>query len=101
MQREFTIQLRVDYADSEKNAAMRLACQLAAVHMLNKAMLLKDGQKPDIAVYSDDFYSGREQIELIPDTIQSGIDSLTGDNAVENALIAAFGEANANKDVQS
>jgi len=95
MQRQFTIELRVDYADNEKNQAMRLACQQAAQHLNATAVLLSDGQRPQIAVFSDDFYSGREEIELVSGTIQSGLDSIGGDandSPVSNELLNAFGQ---------
>lgn len=94
MQRQFTIELRVDYDDTGKNEAMRIAVRQAAQHVYAKANMLKDGQKPQIAAFSDDWYSGREEIEVIPDTIQSGLDSIAvdGDNEpeVSSELLAAF-----------
>jgi len=94
MQRQFTIEVRVDYEDSAKNEAMRLAVAQAAQHVYAKACLLKDGQKPTIAAFSDDWYSGREEIEVIPNTIQQGLDSITGDgdepSVVSDELLAAF-----------
>lgn len=95
MQRQFTIELRVDYEDSEKNAVMRQACQAAARHMFATANLIKDGQKPQVAIFSDDFYSGHEDITLLEDTIQNGIDSLGGvsaDDTVSSELLAAVTE---------
>ncbi len=95
IQRQFTIELRVDYADNEKNQAMRIACQQAAQHINATAILLADGQKPQIAVFSDDFYSGREEIELIPNTIQAGLDAIGGGDAptVSDEMLNAFGDA--------
>lgn len=97
MQRQFTIEVRVDYDDSNKNEAMRIAVKQAAQHVYAKACLLKDGQKPTIAAFSDDWYSGREEIEVIPDTIQKGLDSIAvdGDDSdaptpVSDELLAAF-----------
>jgi pyruvate/2-oxoglutarate dehydrogenase complex dihydrolipoamide dehydrogenase (E3) component len=96
IQRQFTIELRVDYADNEKNQSMRIACQQAAQHINATAVLLADGQKPQIAVFSDDFYSGREEIELITNTIQAGLDSIGGDaseSQVSDEMRNAFGGA--------
>jgi aspartate ammonia-lyase len=97
MQRQFTIELRVDYDDNGKNEAMRTAVKQAAQHVFAKASMLKDSQKPTIAAFSDDWYSGREEIEVIPDTIQSGLDSIAvdGDDSdaptpVSDELLAAF-----------
>src|ERR1035437_5238313 len=86
MQRMFTIELRVDYADAEKNDAMRTAIRQAAQHVNATACLLTDGVRPGIAVFSDDFYAGREEIGLIQETIQKGIDSIQGDPADEGGV---------------
>lgn len=76
MQRQFTIELRVDYADNEKNEAMRTALTSAARHVFATASLLADSVKPQIAIFSDDFFSGHEQIELLEDVIAQGVQQL-------------------------
>lgn len=94
MQRQFTIELRVDYADNGKNEAMRIAVAQAAQHIYAKANMLKDSQKPQIAAFSDDWFSGREEIEVIPGTIQQGLDAIgeaTAEDAPSAELLAAFG----------
>jgi hypothetical protein len=68
MQRQFTIELRVDYADKDKNAIMRTALAEAARHIFAKATVLADGQAPDIAIFSEDFFDGREVMNLMDDT---------------------------------
>jgi hypothetical protein len=87
MQRMFTIEIRVDYADPDKNDAMRTACRQAGQHVNATACLLADGVKPDIAIWSDDFFAGRDEIELIEDTIQKGLDSIQGD-AISDAPVS-------------
>lgn len=72
MQRQFTIEVRVDYADDGKNVVMKEAIQAAARHVYATASLLSDGVKPEIAVFSDDFFHGHEQIELLEDIIAKG-----------------------------
>lgn len=74
MQRQFTVELRVDYADNEKNDAMKKALAHAARHIYATAVLLADGVKPQVAVFSDDFFSGHEEIKLLDDVIQQGLD---------------------------
>lgn len=76
MQRQFTIELRVDYADNEKNDAMRQALTAGARHIYATATLLADNVKPQIAIFSDDFFSGHEQIELLEDVIAQGVQQL-------------------------
>lgn len=92
MQRQFTIELRVDYADQGKNDAMRLALQQAARHVYATGVLLADGVKPQIAVFSDDFFTGHEAIALLDDTVAQGISEIGGpdaDNGVSDELMAA------------
>lgn len=91
MNRQFTIELRVDYADAEKNEVMRRALQIAGRHMFATASLLSDGVKPQIAMFSDDFFDGHAEIALIEDTIQKGLDEVggEGDQGVSSELIAA------------
>ena len=92
MQRQFTIELRVDYADNEKNDAMRTALQAAARHVYATAMLLADAVKPQIAIFSDDFFAGHEQIALLEDTIQAGKDEIGGEQEtpVSDELLGAM-----------
>lgn len=94
MQRQFTIELRVDYTDNEKNDSMRTALQAAARHVYATASLLADGVKPQIAIFSDDFFAGHEVIELLDDTIAQGVKAITvdgnnEDEGVSSELLAA------------
>ncbi len=74
MQRQYTIELRVDYADADKNAAMRAALQHAARHVLATAGLIADsGVKPQIAIFSDDWFSGHDEIKLFDDIVAQGL----------------------------
>lgn len=76
--RQFTIELRVNYADADKNEVMRKACAAAARHVFATANLLADGVKPDIAIFSDDWFAGKEEISLMQDVIQQGLDETDG-----------------------
>lgn len=91
MNRQFTIELRVDYADADKNEVMRQALQIAGRHMYAVASLLHDGVKPQIAMFSDDFFDGHAQIALIEDVIQQGKDQIgsSPDEGVSSELIEA------------
>lgn len=91
MQRQFTIELRVDYEDADKNDTMRTACQAAARHVYATATLLADGVKPQIAIYADDFFSSQQEIALLDDTIQQGIDAsgLSDEAPVSSELMKA------------
>lgn len=91
MQRQFTIEIRVDYADSDKNAAMKQTLQQCARHAYATATLLSEGVKAQVAIFSDDFFSGHEEIMLIEDTIQQGLDEI-GDTkeVISSELIGAM-----------
>ena len=92
MQRQFTIEIRVDYADNGKTDVMKKAMQQAARHVFATATLLADGVKPQVAVFSDDFFTGHEEIALLDDTITQGIEAIqaTGEQEViSNELLAA------------
>lgn len=92
MQRQFTVELRVDYADPDKNDVMKKALQAAARHMYATAVLLSDsGMKPEIMLCSDDFFSGNEEMKLLDDTIQQGLDetNLPDEAPVSDELLRA------------
>lgn len=85
MIRQFTIELRVNYADTEKNETMQSACAAAARHMFATANLLADGTQPDIAIYSDDWFTGKKEISLLQDVIAQGKEEL-GDSLPEGEV---------------
>jgi hypothetical protein len=91
--RQFTIELRVNYADADKNEVMRKACAAAARHVFATANLLADGVKPDIAIFSDDWFAGKEEISLMQDVIQQGLDETSvaqnGEATVSSELMQA------------
>lgn len=73
MQRQFTIELRVDYEDKDKHEVMRKAVAAAARHVYATALLMNDQVKPQIAIFSDDFFQGHEDLKLLDDVIADGI----------------------------
>lgn len=94
MQRQFTMELRVDYADPEKNAAMQTALQAAARHAYATAVLLADPgmPAPQVAIFSDDNFTGHSEIALLDDTIATGLVSIGGgeEETVSRELLDAF-----------
>lgn len=68
-QRQFTIELRVDYKDAEKNTEMKKKLAQAARMLLATARLLADGQEPQCVLFSDDFFVGSQEIPLLDDTM--------------------------------
>lgn len=90
MQRQFTFELRVDYADNEKNEVMRQAFQRFGRNVYATASLLSDGIKPQVALFSDDFFDGHMDIALLEDTVAQGEAEIGGeDTAVSAELLEA------------
>lgn len=79
MQRSITIELRVDFADTGKKAQMQNLAAHVARMLLGGAKLLCDGkQDPQIVVFSDDFYSGIEEINILNLVGDSDVSTLEG-----------------------
>lgn len=93
MQRQWTIEARADFADPEKNDAITTAIREAAVHVHAVMALLSDGQKPQVACYSDDYFSGHEEIALHKDKLGDAIkehgDAMSGGGVSDELLQAA------------
>lgn len=94
MQRQFTIELRVDFADPDKLGPLTQTLQQAARHAYATAQLISDNPKStQIVIYSDDFFSGHQEIALLDDVIQHGLDATgetsSGSDGVSSELMAA------------
>lgn len=94
MQRQFTIELRVDFADQGKLGPLTQVLQQAARHAYATAQLLSDNPKStQIAIFGDDFFSGREEISLLDDVIQQGLDATgeetSGSDTISSELMGA------------
>lgn len=74
MQRQWTIEARADFADQEKNDAITEAIRRAAVHVHATMALLADGVKPQVVAFSDDFFSGHEEIALMKDHLGDALE---------------------------
>lgn len=94
MQRQFSIELRVDFADAEKLIPLQQTLQQAARHALATARLISDNPKStQVAIYSEDFFSGHQQISLLDDVIQQGLDATgeetSGSDTISSELMGA------------
>jgi hypothetical protein len=90
MQRQFTIELRVDFADPEKLPALKQVLQQAARHAYATAQLISDNPKlTQVAIFSDDFFSGHEEIKLLDDTIALGLEADPDKEDAQMAELAA------------
>lgn len=73
MQRQFTIELRVDFADRDKLPELKQTLLTCARHAYSTAQLLSDTPKTtQIAIFSNDFFSPPEEIALMEDLIAKG-----------------------------
>lgn len=63
--RTFTIELRVDFQDSEKYDAMLDLARQAARELMATALLLRDKRDPTIAFSTGDMFSKDENMEII------------------------------------
>lgn len=94
MQRQFTVELRVDFADQEKLPALKQVLQQCARHAFATAQLLSDNPKTtQVAIFSDDFFSGHEEIKLLDDVIQDGLDAIgepSGTETLSSELVGAM-----------
>lgn len=73
MQRQWTIEARADFADKDKNDAIDQAFKVAAAHINATMALLNDGQKPQVVCFSDDFFSGHQDIDWLGDPLGKAI----------------------------
>jgi hypothetical protein len=94
MQRQFTIELRVDFVDTEKLGPLKQVLQQAARHAFATAMLISDNPKSTrVAIFSDDFFTGHQEIALLEDVIQQGLDATgettSGSESISSELMAA------------
>lgn len=100
MQRQFTIELRVDFADSDKLQPLKQVLQQAARHAFATAQLISDNPKlTKVAIFSDDFFTGHEEISLMDDVIAEGLaqtgETQSGDSgSISSELMSAAAETN-------
>jgi hypothetical protein len=88
MQQRFTIELNVDVQDATLSDTVLSVVQAAARHMY--AALVLGPFKPQVVLYSNDFFMSHEQIASLEDTIQKGQDMLAkeGQNASEETEVS-------------
>lgn len=92
MQRQFTMEIRVTFQEDGKSVEFRKAMAAAGRQLITVAALLDGTCKPEIALYSDDFYKGHEEISLMEDSVSKGKELLGGDEdkGVSQAMVDAL-----------
>lgn len=65
--RTWTIELRTDHSDKQRDKAIEDAIKVAAKHVFTQAVVISDKRKPQIKVHSSDFIYGEDEISLAGD----------------------------------
>jgi hypothetical protein len=73
----FTIEARVDFRDESKIPLFKQLMQQAARLVLTQAGLLGDAVKPEVVVYSHDYFKGHQDIAMFDDDIMHGAQAIT------------------------
>jgi hypothetical protein len=87
MQKQYTIEIRADFADPAKHESLKKLIAQKTRELLASAALGNDGQAPDAAVFSEDFFIGREEINMLDNLVVAG-----KDEGVSQGLIDALKE---------
>lgn len=76
MQRQWTIEIRADFNDAEKNDVITECVRQHAVAINATLVLIKDnGQVPQTVCYSDDFFTGHDDIALLENKLGKVLDA--------------------------
>ncbi len=86
-QRQWTIQLRMDFADNERNEKIDNAFIEHGLAISALGALLSDGQKPNIMVFSDDWQMGRRELDIFAQKLENP-DPLAQANAEHGDKVA-------------
>jgi len=102
MRRKWIMECTADFADKTKNAAMDELFRKHAVQVQAAALLLGDAQAPEVICYSDDFFVGRKQIDIMlrrqtpdsePADEETSPDSISSDEeGVSDEMLSAMRE---------
>ena len=99
MQDQITIELRVDFADKEKIPELtKIACSMARTLVAN-VQLLGPTCKPECVVFTDNFMSPPQKVDIYADLIGKGKEELAAaapatvtvaEDQVSSELLAAM-----------
>ena len=96
-QRSWTIEVRADFTDPGKNSSIDHAVKQKAVELFSMLQLLSDGQAPNIACWSEDFFHGKTDLNIFAkehvdtEAIKATAETLD-DVPVSDELMAAAAE---------
>jgi hypothetical protein len=90
MQTKFSIEVIVDYRDKTKLPAIVTAVKRAAARLNAAVQLLADGQHPSTTAYSDDFFTGKTELEYLFEEITEQEQVSSASTRVEVAMSDEF-----------
>ena len=65
MNRKWTIEVIADFKEKGKNDAIDFQVRKAGANLQAALYLIMDGIKPQVVAFSDDFFSGRSDFDLL------------------------------------
>ncbi len=95
MQRQYTLEIRIDCLDKDKLDAFREVFRTLAQDVYANAEMLGGQCKPQMAVFSEDYFDGHSDIKLFEHRMKDGMEQLanagdtSGEEALSDELIAA------------
>lgn len=88
----WTIEARADFDDPAKKDEITNIMREAAVRVNAVLALLADSQRPEVVMFSDDFFEGYNKIKLHDDTLGKAIaehGDKVGEGGISDELLAA------------
>lgn len=64
MMKKWVIEVTANFADKDKYPVIDQLARTSAANLFAAVVLIADGQKPDVICYSDDFYDGRNELDV-------------------------------------
>lgn len=79
----YTIELRTNFSDRDKDPEIQRAVAQAARHLQALVLLIHDGIEPEIVAYSDDWLADKKEISLLDDLMGQTGETVTTDQGEE------------------
>ena len=61
----YKLELKVDFQDEDKYKIIEQQLERAAREILAVAVIIQEKRKPQIALHSEDFFKGNEELEIV------------------------------------
>lgn len=97
MQKKWTIEIIADHRDKGKNEAIDRLVKRTAANMQAAVLLVADSIDPQVAAYSDDFFVGRQDFDILVQEVEPAQEAAQhgkGDDApMSDSLMEALGKS--------